>query len=85
MPGVDTALKQSRILLMYGDKPMPDDDPIRIVNDHLARACALNAKHFHFDLTSVVMQGYGHELPTEYEQVLKAWIRGEKLLEAQQK
>ena len=85
MPGVDTALKQSRILLMYGDKPMPDDDPVRIVNDHLARACALNAKHFHFDLTSVVMQGYGHELPTEYEQVLKAWIRDEKLLEAQQK
>ena len=78
-PGTDSALKGSRILLMYGDVPLPDDDPTRIVNDHLARACALRAKQNHLDFTSVVMRGYGHELPTEYEHVLEAWIRGDKL------
>ncbi len=85
MPGVAPALKQSRILLMYGDQPLPDDDPTRIVNDHLARACALRAKQNHFDLTSVVMRGYGHRLPTEYEHVLEAWIRGERLPEPKEK
>jgi predicted esterase len=83
IPGVAPALRQSRILLMYGDQPLPDDDPTRIVHDHLARACALRAKQDHFDLTSIVMRGYGHELPPKYDDLLGVWVRGEKLPESE--
>jgi predicted esterase len=85
-PDVAPALKGSRILLMYGDKPLAGDDPTYSqMYHHLGRACVLSAKRANLDLTLLVMHGYGHELPSKYEPSLKAWIRGEKLPEFEEK
>jgi hypothetical protein len=80
-PDIPPVLRQSRILILYGDKFPPEYTNGSTVHDYLARACALNAKQNHFDLTSVVMHGYGHELPPEYADLLGKWVRGEKLPE----
>jgi hypothetical protein len=73
-------LKRSRFLFMYGDHPNPGDVPDGwMMHDYLARACVLNAKQNHYNLTSVIMHGYGHELPSEYKVLLGDWVRGEKL------
>lgn len=75
-------LKRSRFLLMYGDHPNPGDDPDGwMMHDYLARACVVNAKQNHYNLTSVVMHGYGHECPPNYTELIGKWVRGETLPE----
>ncbi len=86
MPDVASALRHSRILLMYGDRPLPGHDPTySTMSDYLGRACVLSAKRSHFDLVLVAMHGYGHELPPKYDDLLGMWVRGEKLPESEQK
>jgi hypothetical protein len=79
-PGVAPSLKGSRILLMYGDTPLPGHDPtLSQMYEHLGRACVLSAQRNHLDLSLVVMRGFGHELPPKYDDVLGMWVRGEEL------
>jgi hypothetical protein len=81
-PAVSPALKRSRFLLMYGDTFLSADDADGAkMHDHLARACVLSAKLNHIDLTSIVMKGFGHELPPEYNAWLGRWVRGEEVPE----
>lgn len=76
------ALKQCRVLLLYGDHPNPGDDPDGWkLHDYLARACVVNAKQNHYNLTTVVMHGHGHEYPPEYTALTGSWVRGEELRE----
>jgi hypothetical protein len=78
-------LKDRRILLLYGDQPLPEDDATRIVNDHLCRAIALRARQDNVDLTAIAMRGYGHELPPQYDSLLGQWVRGEKVTQSENK
>jgi hypothetical protein len=75
-------LKKSRVLLLYGDHSNPGDDPDGwMLHDYLARACVVNAKQNHYNLTSVVMRGYGHAYPPQYTALTGSWVRGEPLPE----
>jgi len=86
VPDVAPELRGSRVLLMYGDKPLSGQDPTySTMFESLGRACVLSAKRKHFDLTLVAMQGYGHELPPKYDGILGMWVRGEQLPESEKK
>jgi predicted esterase len=78
-PVIAPAVQHSRIFVMYGDKFSPEYADLPVIHDDLVRACLLNARTSHLDLTSVVMHGYGHEWPPEYAPLLAKWVRGEKL------
>ncbi len=83
-----TAMQPCRFLLLRGDKA--DDDSAkskaeREHNTHLAQALELEAQEHHRNFMSVVMRGYGHELPPEYRTLLGQWVRGEKLADPQQR
>jgi predicted esterase len=72
---LDPAMSHCRFLLLHGDRPEAEPEP----KMHLARALEYVAHEQHVDLTSVVMRGYGHELPSEYLNLLGEWVRGESL------
>jgi hypothetical protein len=75
-------LKRSRVLLLYGDHPNPGDPPDGwMLHDYLARACVVNAKQNHYNLTSIVMHGHGHDYPPKYTELTGKWVRGEELRE----
>ena len=69
------AVRRCRFLLMRGDRPDAKPEP----KMHLARALESLAQEHQVDLTSIVMKGHGHELPSEYLRQLGQWIRGEQL------
>lgn len=77
----EPAMKSCRFLLLRGDRAEAKPEPKK----HLARALEYLAEEHHVDFTSIVMRGYGHELPKEYLSVLGQWVRGEKLSEAPKK
>jgi predicted esterase len=77
----EPAMKRCRFLLLRGDRADAKPEP----KMHLARALEYLAEEHHVDFTSIVMRGYGHELPKEYLSVLGQWIRGEELSEAPKK
>jgi hypothetical protein len=66
------------LLLLRGDRADAKPEP----KMHRARALEYLAEEHHVDFTSIVMRGYGHELPKEYLSVLGQWARGEKSSEA---
>jgi predicted esterase len=77
----DPAMKHCRFLLLRGDRPEAEPEP----KTHLASALEYVAHEQHVDLTSVVMRGYGHELPSEYLNLLGQWVRGEHLSDIERK
>jgi predicted esterase len=85
VPVIAPGLEQSRVLVLYGDKFSPKYAALPVIHDHLVHACDMYANQNHFDFTSVVMHGYGHELPPKYCELLAKWIRSEKLPEVGKK
>jgi predicted esterase len=69
------AVRRCRFLLMHGDQPDAKPEP----KMYLARALESLAREHQVDLTSIVMKGTGHELPSEYLRQLGQWIRGAQL------
>ena len=70
------AMKRCRFLLLRGDS---SDNENHDVRDHLAQGLQNAAQEHRLDFTSVVMHGYGHELPPKYQALLGQWTRGEKV------
>jgi hypothetical protein len=69
---------------MCGDQP-DDNQPQSVAEREyytlLAHALQCEAKRQSLDFTSVIMQGCGHDFPHQYETLLGAWVRGERLPE----
>jgi hypothetical protein len=79
-------MKPYRFLIMRGDQPDDDQPKSKAEREHnllLARAVELEGQAQSLDFTSLVMKGFGHELPLKYRAVLGCWVRGEKVLEAE--
>jgi predicted esterase len=72
------AMRHCRFLLFREDRPEAEPEP----KAHLSLALEYVAQKHHVDFTSIVMKGFGHELPSEYLSLLGQWIRGERLSEA---
>ena len=69
------ALKRARFLWMRGDQ----------THNSLRGALEPWAKEHGLDFTFISMRDTGHEFPLKYQRLLGQWIRGEGLLDAQQK
>jgi hypothetical protein len=79
----EPALKHCRFIALFGDH---DKDPKlqtmrKLVAEPLVDSLAREASLLQLDFTRIVMKGYGHETPPEYQKLLGSWIRGEKLPE----
>ena len=75
------ALKHCRFISILGDYA---DDPSRqaqrkLIGDPLIETLARQASDLQIDFTWIVMHGYGHTMPQEYQKLLGQWVRGERL------
>ena len=83
-----SAMRSCRFLLLRGDKAdddRPESKAEREHNTHLALALELEAREHHLDFTSIVMNGHGHELPSDYITLLGQWVRGEKISDSEKR
>jgi hypothetical protein len=77
-------LRHSRLILIRGDH---DADPkLQLAREELGtplfQAFARQASDLHLDFTQIVMHGYGHATPPQYQKLLGQWVRGETLPDA---
>lgn len=77
------ALQPCRFLLLRGDHP--PGAAARKAFVHQARAVEYWAKEYRLDVSSLVMHGYGHELPPGYATLIGCWTRREPLPEVEPK
>ena len=76
-------MKRNRFLVLYGDQAK--DEPLHEGFVLIARSLSYLAKERQLDLTTIVMRGAGHELPTKYALEIGQWVRGEKLSQTEEK
>ena len=79
------ALSRARFIMLTGDH---DSDPKRqaqrtLIGEPLITGISKQASELHLDFTRIIMRGYGHAMPSEYQKLLGNWVRGEMLPKVQ--
>ena len=77
------ALRHGRLIVLFGDSdPNPQLQLARkLLAGPLLEKLSQEASTLELDFTHITMHGYGHTMPPEYQKLLGAWVRGEKLPE----
>jgi hypothetical protein len=73
------AMKRARFLVMMGGKGGGSHPPRQSPMTQMMRSLRESVATNRLDCTFVTMEGYGHEQPPEYLQVIGQWARGEPL------